>query len=71
MKRVVLFTLLVLALILSLGAVTPSEAVRSCCPGCLCPDVFAPVICSDGNVYANYCYASLACATGCVPYGDI
>jgi hypothetical protein len=35
-----------------------------------CPDVWDPVICSDGLVYSNYCYASVAGATGCVPYGD-
>ena len=38
--------------------------------GTQCPDVWDPVICSDGQVYSNYCYASVAGATGCVPYGD-
>lgn len=36
--------------------------------GYACPDVYAPVLCSDGNVYSNGCYASVAGATGCVPY---
>ncbi|MCC6678189.1 MAG: hypothetical protein IT436_13695 [Phycisphaerales bacterium] len=36
-----------------------------------CLDVWQPVICSDGQIYSNYCYAAKACATGCVPYGDI
>ena len=42
------------------------------CPrvGIACPDVWDPVICSDGNVYSNGCYAYVACATGCVPYGN-
>lgn len=35
-----------------------------------CPLNYAPVICSDGVVYSNSCFASLACATGCVPYAD-
>jgi len=35
-----------------------------------CPDVYAPVKCSNGFVYSNGCYASIAGATGCVPYGD-
>ena len=41
------------------------------CPrrGIYCLDVWQPVICSDGNVYSNSCYAYVACATGCVPYG--
>ena len=34
-----------------------------------CLDVWNPVICSNGNVYSNSCYAARACATGCVPYG--
>lgn len=36
-----------------------------------CLDVWNPVICSNGQVYSNSCYAARACATGCVPYGDI
>ncbi len=34
-----------------------------------CPDVWQPVICADGNIYSNFCYASLAGATGCVLWG--
>ena len=37
----------------------------------LCPDVMAPVICSDGNVYNNACEAYKACAENCVPTGDV
>lgn len=42
------------------------------CPrqGIYCLDVWDPVICSNGIVYSNDCYAYVACATGCVPYGD-
>ena len=42
------------------------------CPrtGISCPDVWMPVICSNGVVYSNSCYAYVACATGCQPYGD-
>lgn len=35
-----------------------------------CPDVYAPVLCADGNVYPNGCYASIAGQTSCVPYDD-
>ena len=38
--------------------------------GCLCPDVYSPVICSNGVVYSNLCQAGCAKATGCVPHGD-
>ena len=42
------------------------------CPrtGVMCPDVWDPVICDDGQVYSNACYAWVWCATGCEPYGD-
>ena len=45
--------------------------VGSGCPrqGIYCLDVWRPVICSDGHVYSNDCYAYVACATGCQPYG--
>lgn len=36
--------------------------------GSNCPDVWNPVICSNGQVYSNLCYANLAKAKGCVPY---
>jgi hypothetical protein len=49
-----------------------TSAKKPKCPreGILCPALYDPVICSDGVVYSNSCYASVACATGCVPYGD-
>jgi len=34
-----------------------------------CLDVWQPVICSNGVVYSNACYAARAGATGCVPWG--
>ena len=35
-----------------------------------CLDVWNPVICADGIVYSNSCYAYRACAPGpCVSYG--
>ena len=37
----------------------------------LCPLIYAPVICSNGKVYPNQCYADKAKAKNCVPYGDV
>jgi len=37
----------------------------------VCPQIYAPVICSNGKVYVNQCYADRHHATGCVPYGDL
>jgi hypothetical protein len=33
--------------------------------GILCPTVYDPVICNDGQVYSNACFARQACAHGC------
>ena len=55
----------------ALAIPAPSQAVFvGCNPNFQCPDVWKPVICSNGQVYSNGCYAARACATGCVPYGD-
>lgn len=35
--------------------------------GVVCPAVYAPVICDNGRIYSNSCWASVAGATGCVP----
>ena len=33
-----------------------------------CPLLWAPVICDDGKVCPNQCWADKRCATGCEPY---
>lgn len=44
-----------------------ASAAKGCGPDA-CLDVWNPVICSDGHVYSNACYAARACAKGCVAY---
>jgi len=34
----------------------------------VCPQIYAPVICSNGKIYPNQCYADKAHAKNCVPY---
>ena len=52
------------------AAFTPeAEALLRPAPPFGCPDLWAPVICDNGQVYSNFCYANLAGATGCVPFG--
>jgi len=48
------------------GAVATSVAVAG--PP-VCPQIYAPVICSNGKIYPNQCYADRAHAKNCVPYG--
>jgi hypothetical protein len=70
MTKLFLVPKLALAAGLVAGALSiPAPAAAR--PPVLCPDVYQPVICSDGVVYSNGCYASAAGATGCVPYGDV
>ena len=52
-----------LALVL---AIPPAEAAGL---SCRCPAVWDPVICSDGHVYSNACWARCSGAHGCKPYG--
>jgi hypothetical protein len=38
---------------------------------CICPQVYAPVVCDNGKVYANPCLAECRHAKNCVPTGDL
>jgi hypothetical protein len=40
-------------------------------PACLCPDIYRPVLCSNGRTYPNLCVAQCNKAKNCVPTGDI
>jgi hypothetical protein len=64
------FAKLTFALVLAGAAFTfASEPARAACGGGgFCPAVYDPVICNDGVIYSNSCYADLACAKGCKPY---
>jgi hypothetical protein len=37
--------------------------------GCICPMIYAPVLCDNGRTYTNGCFASCAHAHNCVPVG--
>jgi hypothetical protein len=75
MNRVKTFSKLAFAVALSsvvgFGAVTNAEAKCKPDPNAVCPLVYDPVICSNGQVYSNQCFANAACATGCVPYNQV
>ena len=36
-------------------------------PRCICPKVYAPVICDNGKTYPNLCVANCKHAENCVP----
>ena len=50
-------------------AFSGNEAVAEQCPRDIaCTTIYDPVICNDGVVYSNKCFAHVACANGCRPY---
>jgi hypothetical protein len=72
MKKLSLKLTLAGALMMAaLSVPSPSQAVSNCPRNINCLDVWDPVICSNGVIYSNSCYAYRACATGCVPYGAV
>lgn len=36
-------------------------------PRCICPDVYAPVVCDNGKTYPNLCVANCKRAKNCEP----
>jgi hypothetical protein len=70
--KAVAFSLAIVGMGLTAYAKKPSGgggSIGGCPRNIECLDVWDPVICSDGVVYSNDCYAYRACATDCVPYG--
>jgi hypothetical protein len=61
-----------LGLVLVAGGVlsTAVSALAGGGGGINCPDVWDPVLCPNGQVYSNACYAGLAKQRNCIPFGD-
>lgn len=71
MKKQLFLRLSGLSLVaLAFGALASSTSAAGGGGGINCPDVWNPVICSNGNIYSNLCYANLAKAKNCVPWGN-
>jgi hypothetical protein len=70
MKKTMLKLTFALALAAGVSTVPASSEAAAPCPfqNLICADVYDPVICLNGKVYSNQCYATRACAVGCVPY---
>jgi len=73
MNRIKLVSKIALAAVLTVGAFGSTIEAKPKCPnsGIFCPTYYDPVICANGQVYSNACFASAACAVGCVPYGVV
>jgi len=63
--RAGLFTVVMAAAVIvgALALVTEAQAA----PRCICPQVYAPVVCDNGQTYPNLCVANCKHATGCEP----
>ena len=60
----------VVAIVVGVASVLVPAQAASGGP-CLCPDIYAPVICSNGRTYPNACVARCHKAKNCIPTGDI
>jgi len=74
MKNVRMLVAAGICLALVLGLFSVLSTVQAKKPGggggrCVCPMVYAPVVCDDGKTYSNSCVAACRNATGCVPAG--
>lgn len=69
MKRSIAMSLVVAVLFAAAAVLVTAVSATGAqaAPTCNCPDVFAPVICSNGRAYDNYCYARCDHAKQCVP----
>jgi hypothetical protein len=68
MKPLTMIRSLLLGLVLAAAAGTASYADK-CVPDpdAICPLIFAPVTCNNGETYSNRCFAEADCARGCRP----
>lgn len=48
---------------------TDAQPAKKCVPNpnAICPFIYAPVTCNNGQTYSNQCFADAACARGCKP----
>jgi len=62
---------IVAASVIGAGMLAVSATPAAAAGGCICPKIYAPVICSNGKIYPNQCVANCQHAKNCVPTGDI
>ena len=69
--RALVASLAVAALIIGMAALINDVQAKK--PGggggCICPMVYAPVLCDNGKTYSNQCVADCRGGKNCVPVG--
>lgn len=69
MKKMQKLGLAAFSVVVTAVAILGVQSATAIPPGrCICLAIIRPVICSNGVVYQNDCYARCARATGCVPF---
>jgi hypothetical protein len=68
MRKQLIARLSGLTLVVLAGGVLASAVHAGGGGGPACPNIVRPVICSNGQIYVNQCYADRAKAKNCVPY---
>lgn len=59
-----------LGAVFAAGMFSLASPVQAAGP-CICPKIYAPVVCDNGKVYSNQCLADCRHAKNCVPTGEI
>ena len=78
MRRFVPYVMVIALVVVVIAVATSTDVFAKGKPGggdecprnIMCPDYWDPVICDDGQIYSNACYAYRACATGCESLGQ-
>ena len=65
-SRTLIAIVLLSAIMVGVAALNTTQAG----PPCRCPLIVAQVMCDNGKVYINQCFANCAHARNCVPYGN-
>lgn len=61
----------VVTAVIATSAVAAGPFGFGCNKGVNCLDVWRPVLCPNGQIYSNDCYAAKACQKNCTPAGAI
>jgi len=68
-RRVFLRLLVASAVVVALSVGALSLFTEAQARACICPMIYAPVLCDNGRIYSNACVAACAHAKNCVPIG--
>jgi len=70
-SKIALGSIILAAAVTATTALAAGPAGGKGCGPRNCLDVWRPVLCPNGQIYSNDCYAARACQTGCTPAGAI